>query len=162
MSPAPRRRFVRLGMVASALAVVVLAGCVSTEVAQPYTPGVGVDAQAPGVHLRAITVVAKDGAGVLAGSVDSPTGDTLTGVAGQATGSNFEDTGALTVGSVNVELPAGKLVSLTQQKVALNSDKLQPGLYARITFTFAKAGEVTTLVPVVDASSPDYSSVPRA
>ena len=158
MSIAPRRRFVRLGMAAAVVAAATLSGCVSTEVAQPYTPGIGVNSAAQGINLRALTVVAQDGSGRLTGSLDSASGDTLTSISGQATGTNFEDLSELKTGSATIQVPAGTLVNLTGQKITLSSDDLKPGLYARLTFAFEKAGDVTVLVPVVDAEQPDYAS----
>ncbi|MGJ6980232.1 hypothetical protein ACSDQ9_06835 [Aestuariimicrobium soli] len=162
MSTAPRRmpaaRRLGLGIAAALIGAGALSGCVSTEVAAPYTPGIGINAEQQGVNLRAVTVVAKDGKGVLAGSLDSASGDTLTAIKGSATGSNFEDLGALQTGSTTIQLPAGTFVNLTEKKIALSSDDLVPGLYARLTFTFEKAGELTVLVPVVDADQPDYAS----
>lgn len=162
MSTAPRRtpaaRRLGLGIAAALIGATALSGCVSTKVAQPYTPGIGVNSEQQGVNLRALTVVARDGKGVLAGSLDSSAGDTLTRIAGKATGSNFEDLGDLQTGSATIQLPAGEFVNLTDKKISVSSDDLKPGLYARVTFTFEKAGEVTVLVPVVDADQPDYAS----
>lgn len=158
MSIVPRRRLVRLGMAAAVVAAATLSGCVSTEVAQPYTPAIGVNSDAEGVNLRALTVVAKEGKGRLTGSLDSASGDTLTSISGKATGSNFDDLSDLTTESATIQVPAGKLVDLTGQKITLSSDDLTPGLYARLTFAFERAGDVTVLVPVVDAEQPDYAS----
>lgn len=156
----PRVGSLRMGAAAMALAAVALTGCVSTNTARPYTPGVGVNADQSHVKLRGLTVVSNaEGRGVLAGAVDSRRDDTLTKVSGFATDSDFQDQGSLQTGSATISIPAGTLVSLSEQKISLSSEELKPGLYARVVFTFEKAGEVAVLVPVVDAENPDYESI---
>ena len=44
-------------------------------------------------------------------------------------------------------------------RVAVTSPDLKPGLLADVTLTFAKAGPVKLVAPVVSASEPEYESI---
>ena len=43
--------------------------------------------------------------------------------------------------------------------ITISSPDLAAGQTARLTLTFAKAGEVTVLVPVMDGNEPQYATI---
>ncbi|MGA4507903.1 hypothetical protein ACQB6R_02585 [Propionibacteriaceae bacterium G1746] len=145
---------------ASLAAVVALGGCVSTFTAQPYTPGVGVNADAGQVKARALVLVLDGQSAHLTGSIVSTEADTLTSVKGTAQDSSFNDLGALTFPDARVAIPSNKLVPLTPQNLVATSPDLKAGLTAKLTLTFDKSGTTTVVVPIVSNENPDYTPQP--
>ncbi|HOQ54031.1 MAG TPA: hypothetical protein PLF56_10505 [Micropruina sp.] len=142
-----------------------LTGCIAQfQTSQPYTPGEGVNLQVGQVKVRNLMVIADaSGQGVLSASAVSYADDTLTAVSGTPHKADGTPGSALVVTSTGLPLamPANTLFILTDSplRVAVTSPDLKPGLLAEITLTFAKAGDVKALAPVVSSSEPEYSGI---
>lgn len=61
-------------------------------------------------------------------------------------------------------LAANTLTVLTDApvRIAVTSPDLKPGLLADVTLTFAKAGPVTLVAPVLSSDEPEFSTSPSA
>lgn len=87
--------------------------------------------------------------------------DTLQSVTGQA----MNPDGATAEGSLTVSLPqplpisVANPVQLQNSDIAVTGAKLTPGVDAQLTLTFQNNGRVTTRVPVVDATKPDFRTM---
>lgn len=147
---------------ACALTLAGAAGCaVKPETIRTYTPAHGVNATQGDLKVRNL-VVATDGSGsgTLYGTLVSGADDQLTGITGAALAQNGTETGKLAASGVTTtQLPAGRAATLGAEKpTTLTGDGLRPGLTARVTLSFAKAGQVTLDAPVMDAAHPDYAT----
>jgi hypothetical protein len=139
---------------------------------RPYTPaeGVNVDVGDPAdynsvVHVRNLLIISREpGSGILSASIVTNDRDQLTGVTGFTIKSDGSQGTPLTVNLTNtVSIANGAQVVLTDQTpIRVTSPDLEPGLTASMTLTFANAGEVTVLVPVVDGNEPQYASISPA
>lgn len=158
-SPQFSRRSLTLAS-AAALAMGALSACTSVGVVDPYTPGIGTETQVGETKLRAMVIVETgEGKGLLTGAIAAEEDDTLTSIKGQSTDAALDDNGNLTINQLTLEAPSSKLVKLADKKITVSGEKLKAGLYARLTFAFEKAGDVTLLVPVVAKDHPDYKGV---
>ena len=142
-----------------------LTGCVAEfQTLQPYTPGEGVNQQLGQVKVRNLMVVADtSGQGVISASVITYEDDTLTAVAGTPQKSDGTAGSPLVVTSTGLPLamPVNTLILLTNApvRVAVTPPDLVPGMLAEITLSFAKAGEVKALAPVVSSFEPEYAGI---
>lgn len=155
----------RLGVSLCFPLALALTGCgMGFQTLQQYTPAEGVNADAGQVKVRNLLVVADaSGQGVLSGSVISYADDTLTAVAGTPQKSDGVPGSALVVTSSGLPLTLtnNTLVVLTNPpvRVAVTSPDLKPGLLAEVTLTFAKAGPVKLMAPVLSADEPEFEGI---
>lgn len=159
-----RRR--RVGaLAAAAVLAAALGGCASTFTAQPYTPGVGVNADlGQNLQVRALVLVVNGTKTYLTGSVVSYQKDTLDKVTGQALDSSGSATGSPLdfTGPTSGTVRANNVYAITDQNVSTPTGDLEAGLTAKVTLQFSKAGSTTVTVPVVDVSNPDYATLKPA
>ena len=117
------------------------------------------------VHVRNLLIISKaPGSGVLSASLVTDGRDELTEVTGYAIKVDGSEGAPLTVTLANtVSIANGAQIVLTDQApIAVTSPDLAPGLTASVTLTFANAGEVTVVVPVVDGNEPQYATISPA
>jgi hypothetical protein len=150
---------VRRSIAAAALLVAapMLASCgFGEQTDQVYNAAAGVDNRSGSVYvLNALIVSGSKGSGTVVASLvntDEQNGDVLTGITGDG----------LTVnGPTRTAVPAGVNVNLsTQGSYSASGQRILPGRFVKLTFTFQRAQQVTLDVPVMSASNPDYSDVP--
>jgi hypothetical protein len=149
-----------------AVAVVapILSGCASnfsSQVLQPYTPGVGVYDNTGTVEAyNMVVVVDEQGNGTLVATLIN-TGDTpdaLTGVTAQA---EDEVGTAPPQASLNgeVELQPEQPVQLSEEgAVSLTGDALQPGYFLQMSLEFVEGDTISRPVPV-EAQEGPYAEV---
>jgi hypothetical protein len=126
---------------------------------QVYNPTVGVDDQSGQVYvLNALIVSGSNGSGTVVASLvnnDQQTADTLKGVSGAGKDSSL----SVKLGG-DTTIPAGGLLNLaTQGNVTAHGQRIVPGNFVEITFSFDRAQAITVDVPVVSHSDPDYAGV---
>jgi hypothetical protein len=139
---------------------------------QHYQPSDGVDVNvataANGqpdnqtIKIRGLMILAKsDTSGFLSATMTAASDDQLTAVSGTALTTDDSEGSALKVKlSGPVSLTADKAVVLTDQPaITITADKLQPGLNANLTLTFAQAGTEHVTVPILDGNNSTYSTV---
>ncbi len=142
-----------------------LAGCMTQyQTSQPYTPAEGVNQQAGSVKVRNLMVIADaTGQGVVSASLVTYADDALTGIAGVPHKSDNSLGSALVVTATGLPLtmPANTLFILTNSplRVAVTSPDLKPGLLSDVTLTFAKAGQVKLVAPVLSSSDPEFKGI---
>lgn len=150
---------VRRSIAAAALLVAapMLASCgFGEQTDQVYNAAAGVDNRSGSVYvLNALIVSGSKGSGTVVASLvntDEQNGDALTGITGDG----------LTVnGPTRTAVPAGDNVNLsTQGSYSASGQRIVPGRFVKLTFTFQRAQQVTLDVPVMSSSNPDYSGVP--
>jgi hypothetical protein len=162
-----------VGLLAVLGLLLAVGGCgKDAQTLRPYTPaeGVNVDVGDPynldtAVHVRNLLIISKQpGSGILSASMVTNGRDQLTEVSGFAIKSDGSQGAPLAVDLANrVSIANGAMVVLTDQgSISVTSPDLAPGLTASMTLTFANAGEVTVLVPVVDGNEPQYGSISPA
>ena len=153
--------------------VLALGACgTDAQTLKPYTPAEGVnldvgDSYNPEqvVHVRNLLIISKErGSGILSASLVTDGRDQLTGVSGFAIKSDGSQGAPLTVTLTNTVSIANRaqIVLTDQTPIGVTSADLAPGLTASMTLTFAKAGEATVIVPVVDGNLPEYASISPA
>ena len=126
---------------------------------QVYNPSVGVDDRSGQVDvLNALIVSGTDGSGTVVATLvnnDQQTDDTLKGVSGAG-----KDAGMTVKPGGDTTIPAGGLLNLaTKGAVTIRGQRVVPGNFVTITFSFDRAQSVTVDVPVVSHSNPDYAGV---
>ena len=139
---------------------------------RPYTPAEGVNVDVGDsydlqsvVHVRNLLIISKQpGSGILSASLVTNGRDQLTEVTGNAIKPDGSPGAPLQVTLTNtVSVANGALVVLTDEgSIPVTSRDLAPGLTANMTLTFANAGEVSVLVPVVDGNLPEYATISPA
>jgi len=170
-------------VVVAAVAMTGLAGCragFDAPTLQQYTQAEGINLdladgqvveQGRGlVKVRNLMVVTGADSAFLAGSIvaspsaepydvtnTTPVLDTLQSISGKALASDGTAGGSLTVAlprpvAVAVEQP----VRLEDEGITVRGASLTPGVDAELTLTFKDNGKVTTRVPVIDGSKPDF------
>jgi len=150
-----------------AAATVVLAGPVlsscgvnfDAQTDQIYNPGVGVNEQSGSVDvLNALIVSGSDGSGTVVATLannDAQKADTLRDVSGAGA-----DSGLTAQVGGSTDIPAGGVLNLAEEGgVTVRGDRLEPGKFVEITFSFQRGEAATIKVPVVSASNPDYADV---
>jgi len=126
---------------------------------QVYNPSVGVDDRSGQVDvLNALIVSGTNGSGTVVATLvnnDQQTDDTLKGVSGAG-----KDAGMTVKPGGDTTIPAGGLLNLaTKGAVTIHGQRVVPGNFVTITFSFDRAQSVTLDVPVVSHSNPDYAGV---
>lgn len=166
----PSRWAVRLVGVAAVLSALLTAGCgFDVQTLQPYTPADGVNYThgdgvngTPQLKVRNLFVLA-DGAGngfVSASMIVDNGSDTLRSISGVALNADGSDGGAITVGTfAPLAIGTDRLLVLTDEAPITVSGPLRPGFEARLTLTFAEAGEISVVTPVIASSDPVYSGL---
>lgn len=145
-------------VLAATLLTPVLAGCSQEpKVIRPYTPAAGVDASNDSVKLRNLALVHADGQARLSGMATTSEADAITGVTGKAMTSDDSVAGPLAPSTTRFALAGGEANDLTSAGIQLSSPKLQDGLLASITITFANSDPVTVLTPVISATHADFT-----
>lgn len=153
----------RIAAAAALLTVPALSSCgqLDPQTDAVYTPSVGVNNRDAMVDvLHALIVADGEGSGRLVAGLannDLDEADELTGVRGEQVDQSTDFT--LTGGETTV--PAGGFLQLADSDsaaVLASGDRVTPGGFVRLTFSFANAGDVTVNVPVV-ANDGDYADV---
>ncbi len=152
-----------LAAAAVVLAVPVLSSCgvsFGAQTDQVYNPSVGVDDQSGSVDvLNALIVSGTDGSGTVVASLannDDQNDDSLTEVAGAGKDDGLD----VTVGG-DTAIPAGGLLNLADDGgISARGERVKPGNFVSITFSFERAEAITLDVPVVSADSPAYEDIP--
>lgn len=146
----------RTALAAVLLAVPALASCggFNYQTDQVYTPAAGVDDRSGSVDvLNAVLVSSEDGVATFAGSLVNnslTTADTFTGI----TGAGVTATVPRTV------IHPGDLVNFaTEGQVVVKGDRVVPGNFVDLTFSFANGDAASIHVPVYERSG-DYADVP--
>lgn len=141
-------------------AMVGVAGC-QYQTLQDYTPAAGVNTAVDGVMVRNLAIVVTgQGEGVLLGTLVVDRADTLQSVNGVALRQHGEPGAPLQVTSTGeVSVGPGAPVVLLDHAIRISSSDLRPGLTAQVELTFAQAGTVATLVPVMDQQSPEFQDI---
>jgi len=126
---------------------------------QVYNPAVGVDDRSGQVDvLNALIVSGTNGSGTVVASLvnnDQQTDDTLKSVTGAG-----QDSGLTVKPGGDTTIPAGGLLNLaTKGSITARGQRVVPGNFVTITFTFDRAQAITVDVPVVSASNPDYAGI---
>lgn len=155
----------RLGVSLCVPLALALTGCgMNVQTLQPYTPAEGVNSSTGPVMVRNLLIVADNtGRGVVSASLVTYGDDTLTAVAGVPQKPDGAPGSPLVVTSTGLpaQLSSNTLVVLTNDplRIAVTSPDLKPGLLADVTLTFAKAGPVKLVAPVLSASEPEFESI---
>lgn len=141
-------------------AMVGITGC-QFQTLQQYTPADGVNTAVADVMVRNLVIVVTDsGEGVLLGTLVTHQADTLQSVKGVALLPDGAAGAALQVTSpAQVSVKPTEPLVLLDEAIRVSSSDLRAGLTARVELTFAKAGSVTTVVPVLDQQSPEYRNL---
>lgn len=114
----------------------------------------GSDARLSGVLYGSPSVQGADAANAPA------TVDTLQSVSGRALEAAGDAAGDLTISLPQpLEITVDQPVKLDDQDITVSGGELIPGVDAELTLTFQENGRITTRVPVVDGSKPDYQTV---
>ena len=161
------------GLLAALGLLLAVAACgTGAQTLRPYTPAEGVnldvgdqyDLQSV-VHVRNLLIISKEaGSGVLSATLVTDGRDQLTGVSGFAIKADGSQGAPLTVTLTNTVSIANRaqVVLTDQTRIGVRSRDLLAGLTASLTLTFAKAGEATVIVPVVDGTQPQYATISPA
>jgi len=155
-----RRSFAAAALVLTAPALCSCGGSFDAQTNKVYNPSAGVDERSGSVDvLNALIVSGTDGSGtVIASLVNNDRGrdDTLRGVSGAGTDSSVK----VTPGG-ETAIPAGGLLNLaTDGTITARGERVTPGNFVEITFSFDRGQPATLKVPVVSADNPAYSDVP--
>ena len=113
------------------------------------------------VYVRNLLIISKaPGQGIVSASLVTDGRDELSGITGVPIKVDGSDGAPFTATLSNtVSFANGAHVVLTDSApITVSSPDLAAGLTARLTLTFAKAGEVTVVVPVVDGNEPQYAT----
>jgi hypothetical protein len=150
-----------------------LAACGNdAQTLRPYTPaeGVNVDAGNPAdpegvVNVRNLLIISREpGSGILSASLVTSGRDQLREISGFAIKPEGGQGAPLQVDLTNTVSIANRaqVVLTDETPITVRSVDLAPGRTASMTLTFAKAGEVTLIVPVVDGTEGQYASISPA
>ncbi len=151
-----------LAVAALVLTAPVLSSCgvgFGAQTDQVYNPAAGVDVHSGSVDvLNALIVSGTDGSGTVIATLvnnDQVNNDTLRGVAGAGKDSSLK----VTPGGATA-IPAGGMLNLaTDGYIVARGDRVKPGNFVDITFSFDRGQAITLKAPVVDASDPVYKDV---
>lgn len=142
-----------------------LTGCgFGAQTLQPYTPAEGVNTSVGQVQVRNVLVIADStGQGLVSASLVTYADDTLTAVAGTPHKVDGSAGSPLVVTATGLPLtmPTNTLFVLTDAplRIAVSSPDLKPGLLAEVTLTFAKAGQVKVVTPVLSSDEPEFAGI---
>lgn len=136
---------------------------------RPYTPaeGVNIDVGDPAdvenqVYVRNLLIISNaPGVGIISGSLVTDGRDQLSGISGVPIKADGSEGAPFTATLSNtVSIANGAMVVLTDgAPITVRSPDLLAGLTARLTLTFAKAGEANVIVPVMDGNEPQYATI---
>ena len=151
-----------LAAAAVVLAAPVLSSCgvnFDAQTDQVYNPAVGVDDQSGAVDvLNALVVSGTDGSGALVATLvnnERTEPDRLTKVAGAG-----EDQALQVTLAAPKEVKPGGLVNLAVEgPIPVRGERVVPGNFVEITFSFDRGAAVTLKAPVVSADNPAYADV---
>ena len=145
------------------LAAPVLSSCgvsFGAQTDQVYNPSAGVDDRSGEVDvLNALIVSGTDGSGTVVATLvnnDQGNDDRLTKVTGAGADAKL----TVTPGG-ETSIPAAGLLNLaTKGSIAVRGQRVVPGNFVKLTFSFDRAEMITVDVPVLSATDPDYADVP--
>ena len=155
-------------LVAAGLLLVTAACGTDVQTLRPYTPAEGVNVDVGQgdtlrvVHVRNLLIISsKPGSGVLSASIVTDGRDELTSVTGNAIKSDGTPGESIAVQLGNsVTFANGAQIVLTDRPpITVTSKDLAPGLTASLTLTFANAGGITVIAPVVNGAETQYKSI---
>jgi hypothetical protein len=154
-----RRTVAALALVIAAPALSSCADNFGAQTDQVYNPAAGVDDRAGSVDvLNALVVSGTDGSGTVIASLvnnDQVHADKLRSVAGAGRDSSL----TVTPGG-KTDVPADGMLNLaTDGSIAVRGDRVRPGNFVELTFSFDRGQSVTMKVPVVSADDPVYRNV---
>jgi hypothetical protein len=158
------RVIVRRSLAAAALvlAAPVLSSCgagFDAQTNQVYNPSAGVDDRSGQVDLTNVLVVSgASGSGTVIANLvnnDRVNPDALKSV----TGAGADSTLKITPGGATAIPPDGMLNLASEGTIFVSGEKVKPGYYVELTFTFDRAAPATLDVPVVSTSVGEYDSV---
>lgn len=166
----PTRTRMHRSLVATLISIALLAlasACgMNAQTLQPYTPAEGVNANVgptgQWVQVRNLMILSReDGTGYVSASLVATERDALTGITGAPITLEGTPGAPLTTTMPDpVGLTAETLVVLTDRElITVKSDDLIVGGAAELTLSFSTVGDLTILVPVVDATQPDYATI---
>jgi hypothetical protein len=133
----------------------------NVQTLNPYTPAEGVQFDVGSVKVRNVMILSRTrGDGFLSASMISSQRDTLQSVTGVAIKADGSEGSPLTITLGQPVVVSNSMVVLTDRPlITVKGADLEEGLVARLVFSFATAGEVTTTAPVVDADQPAYATI---
>lgn len=151
-----------LAVVVALLAAPVSSSCgvnFGAQTDQVYNPSAGVDDRSGSVDvLNALVVSGTKGSGAVIATLvnnDQTNADTLTGVAGAGQDSGLK----VTPGGTTAIKAAGALNLAADGKIVARGERVVPGNFVEITFSFDRGSAITVDVPVVSADDPTYADV---
>ena len=152
-----------------AAAVLVLAAPVLTscggnfnqQTNQIYNPAEGVDDRSGDVDvLNALVVSTENGSGTVVATFvnnSQDRDDTLRSIAGAGDDADL----TVTPGGPTA-IPAGGLLNLAERgRNFVEGERVRPGYFVELTFTFEQGTAITVNAPVVNGAEPEYTSVPQ-
>jgi hypothetical protein len=162
--PSRRREPVRWGALLAAIVLLLGVSACGKDVQtnKPYTPSEGINLDVGDVAIRNVLIISRTrGSGIVSASLMSrQEPDSLTGVGGTAIKPDGSEGAPLTASLTAPVSIDNKLVVLTDQSlITVSSPDLAPGLTAQLVLTFARAGEVSIRVPVMDGNAPYYATI---
>ena len=151
-----------LAAAAVVLAAPVLSSCgtnFNAQTDQVYNPAVGVDARSGSVDvLNALVVSGSNGSGALIATLvnnDQTQPDKLVKVAGSGRDQALQ----VTLGGPKEIKPGGLVNLATEGPIAVRGERVAPGNFVEITFSFDRGSAITLKAPVVNADNPMYADV---
>ena len=155
---------VRRSLAAAALVLAgpVLSSCganFDAQTDQVYNPAAGVDDRSGSIDLlNALVVSGTNGSGTVIATLvnNSRTqADKLTGVAGAG-----QDQALQVTPGGPIDIRPGGLVNLaTDGSIVARGERVVPGNFVEITFSFDQGSAITVKAPVVSADDPTYADV---
>ncbi len=156
LAPNHTARGARVAAAACLGLTIALTGCVNHETSTPYQPAAGVQTNAAGMQVRNLMFVSDGGTSAkLQGTLISAQDDTLKSITGTSLNSDNSEKSPLSLAIKDVAMKQGQPVNLAAQKVVASG--VTAGGMTKLTLTFAKAEQITMMVPVVDAKSSQIS-----
>jgi hypothetical protein len=146
------------------LAAPVLSSCggnFNQQTNQIYNPAEGVDDRSGDVDvLNALVVSTENGSGTVVATFvnnNRDRDDTLRSITGAGDNADLK----VTPGGPTT-IPAGGLLNLAERgRNFVEGERVRPGYFVDITFTFEQGTAITVNAPVVNGEEPEYTSVPQ-
>ena len=144
------------------VAVLVLSSCgarFGAQTDQVYNPAVGVDDRSGSVDvINALVVSGADGSGTVVATLvnnDQQDDDTLRTVSGAG-----DDAGLTVTVAGETAIPAGGLLNLaTDGRASIRGERVVPGNFVELSFSFDRGAAVKVDTPVVSSSNPAYEDI---
>jgi hypothetical protein len=151
-----------IAVVAALLAAPVVSSCgvnFDAQTDQVYNPAVGVNDRDGSVDvLNALVVSGTAGSGTVVATLvnnDQRNADSVRGIAGAG-----RDTALAVQVAGPRRIPPDGLLNLADEgKVTVRGQRVAPGKFVEITFSFDRGEAVTVKAPVVSSDNPDYADV---